>query len=88
MRESMTMFPGPVSKATTWPSVQAAGRYVTFAMPPIFWMHRDFLGWRKRRKSAKGTSGAPWPPAARSRGRKSATVVMPVRSAMTQGSAS
>jgi phosphopantothenoylcysteine synthetase/decarboxylase len=37
--------------------------------------------------SFAGVSGAPCPPAAISRGRKFATVVIPVRSAMTAGSA-
>ena len=52
----------------------------------MFWTARARRRSEKRTKSAKGTSGAPWPPAATSRGRKSATVVMPVRSAMTDGS--
>ena len=46
---------------------------------------RPRVGWANRRWCTRGVSGAPSPPAAMSRGRKSAMVVTPVRSAITAG---
>ena len=60
------------------------GRSVTLAMPPTLTTTR----WTGPPNSAAwnaGTSGAPWPPAATSRLRKSATTVMPQRSATRAG---
>ena len=54
-------------------------------MPPRFSTPRASAGSAKAAWWKKGASGAPSPPAARSRGRKSATVVQPVRSAITRG---
>jgi len=86
IRPSITMFPGPVSNAITRLNEPPAGNHVTFVMPPRFTTRRWRFGCRKHRWWISGVSGAPWPPAARSRGRKSATVSTPVRSAMTDGS--
>ena len=80
------MLAGPVSKARTSAAVQAAGSAVTLAMPPRLSSTRFFVAWRKRQKSSMGTSGAPWPPAARSAGRKSLTTGMRRRSASSAGS--
>src|SRR5713226_7183535 len=49
---------------------------------------RPRSGWRNRRTSAMGTGGAPCPPAATSRARKSLTTRTPTRSAITAGSPS
>ena len=83
---SMTPAPGPVSKARTpsiWPR---GGTTVMLPMPPRFCRPRHSVGDEKSIASAIGTSGAPWPPAATSRTRKSLTTSMPVRSAMTAAS--
>ena len=61
---------------------------VTLAMPPMFRQARVAPARRNSSQSTRGTSGAPSPPAAMSRGRKSATTGSPVRSAMIAGSAS
>ena len=83
---SRRTFAGPVSKPVTAPASSPAGSTVTFAIPPRLRMTRPRLEWANRRWCARGVSGAPSPPAAISRGRKSATVVTPVRSAITAGS--
>ena len=82
----MTMLPGPVSNAITPSNSARGGRNVRLPMPPIFCTMRGFVWSVNSAQSAYGTSGAPSPPAAMSRTRKSATVVMPVRSAMTAAS--
>ena len=79
------MFAGPRSKARTVSSRSVTT--VTFAMPPMFRQARVSPARRNRSQSTRGTSGAPSPPAAMSRGRKSATTGSPVRSAMIAGSA-
>jgi hypothetical protein len=65
-------------------SSAAAGRQVTLPMPPRLTTTRlcalsNAAAWKA------GTSGAPWPPAATSRERRSATTSMPVSSAMVAG---
>ena len=52
-------------------------------MPPRLSRARDSSLERHSHQSTSGTSGAPSPPAAVSRGRKSETTLMPVRSAST-----
>src|SRR2546427_2465754 len=49
-------------------------------MPPMLRSSRPRSACPKRTTSARGTSGAPWPPAATSRERKSLTTRTPTRS--------
>ena len=79
----MSMLPGPVSKAKTSSGAQPAGSTVMFPMPPMFCKSRVRSGVLYNMYSVNGTSGAPWPPAARSATRKSETVTSPVSCAMT-----
>ena len=88
MAPSISIFPGPVSKACTSPSSPPAGRTVTLLIPPMLWTMRERCASPNNTKCTYGARGAPSPPAAMSRGRKSATVMTPVRSAMTLGSPS
>ena len=81
---SSGMLPGALSKATR--SASRSLTSVTLAMPPMFCSARRRPGARNRRWSASGTRGAPSPPAATSRTRKSLTTGQPVRSAMTAAS--
>ncbi len=69
---SSSVLPGPVSKPRTAPS---AGRSVTLAMPPRLTTTRCDPSLPNSAAWNAGTSGAPWPPAATSRLRKSATTV-------------
>jgi len=73
------MFAGPVSNATT-SSARSVGSSVRLAIPPRFRRARDVPS-AKSRWSAKGTSGAPSPPAAMSALRKSSMIGTPVASA-------
>ena len=59
-----------------------AGRTVVLAMLPRLWQAVVRSAAPKSSQSAMGISGAPSPPAAMSRERKSETVRMPVRSAL------
>ena len=71
--------PGPVSKPRT--SGEPAASSVALAMPPMFTTARWRVASRNRAAWNSGANGAPSPPAAMSRRRKSATVSMPVISA-------
>src|SRR5690606_35998751 len=73
---------GPVSKPITSPS---RGSRVRLAMPPRLSTARSSSA-RSTAAWKAGISGAPWPPAATSRRRKSATTHRPVASAITFGS--
>ena len=57
-------------------------------MPPMFCTARHCSACRNSSQSASAVSGAPWPPAATSRGRKLLMVVMPLRSTMMAASVS
>src|SRR5881628_2763936 len=70
----------------TW--VPRRGTQVTFAMPPRLRSSRQRSGCPNSITSASGTRGAPCPPAATSRERKSLTTRTPTRSAITAGSPS
>ena len=69
---SISAFAGPVSKPRTSP---CAGSSVKLAMPPRLSTARSSFASCSSAAWKAGTSGAPWPPAATSRRRKSATVV-------------
>ena len=84
----MTATPGPVSKAIAPSSTPPRGTKVRLAMPPRLSSTRCLLLLEKSSRSAIGTSGAPCPPAATSRARKSLTTRTPNRSASTAGSPS
>ena len=77
-QRSSSTLPGPVSNPRTSPR---RGRSVRLAMPPMLTMTRC-VSPRKSAAWKAGTRGAPWPPAATSRLRKSATTVTPARSAI------
>ena len=79
----MSMLPGPVSNAKTSSGAQPAGSTVMLPMPPIFCKIRVASVLLYNMYSVNGTSGAPWPPAARSATRKSETVTSPVSCAIT-----
>ena len=88
---SMITTPGPVSNARTalrssGDTVDDGGTTVTLPMPPRFCKARHSVAWANSRASAIETSGAPWPPAATSRARKSAITAHPVRSAIREAS--
>src|SRR6266566_1157396 len=85
---SITPTPGPVSNASAPSITPRRGTQVTFAMPPMLRSSRPRCGWPNNITSASGTSGAPCPPAATSRDRKSLTTRAPTRSAITAGSPS
>ena len=85
---SISALPGPVSKASIASHWPPGGTQVTLPMPPMFCTARLSCWSPNNSASPHDASGAPWPPAAMSRGRKSATVVTPSRSAITDGSAS
>ncbi len=76
---SISALAGPVSKPRTAPS---RGIRVRLAMPPRFSTARSSSAAPSMPRWKAGISGAPWPPAATSRRRKSDTVVIPVSSAM------
>ena len=61
--------------------VLAGASHVTLLMPPMFTTAREMDAWRNTASWKAGTRGAPWPPAAMSRRRKSATTSIPVSSA-------
>src|SRR5690606_28232494 len=82
---SISALAGPVSKPRTGP---VAGSRVRLAMPPRLSTARSSPATCSRAACRPGSSGAPWPPAATSRRRRSATTVIPVRSAMVEGSPS
>jgi len=82
---SITVTPGPVSKARTPSLAPFGGTMVTLPMPPMFCSARQSSP-ANNIASAIGTSGAPCPPAATSRTRKSLITSMPVRSAITAAS--
>src|SRR5688572_22240442 len=79
----MSVLPGPVSNAIVGLPPPTSE---TFAMPPMLRSAIRLRDPPKTNSSKKGTSGAPCPPAAMSRGRKSATTSTPVSSAMIDGS--
>src|SRR5437870_1431486 len=85
---SITATPGPVSKATAPAITPRRGTQVTFAIPPRLRSSRPRSGCPNSITSASGTRGAPCPPAATSRERKSLTTRTPTRSAITAGSPS
>src|SRR3989454_3751385 len=85
---SITATPGPVSKATAPSITPRRGTHVMFAIPPRLRSRRARSGCPNSITSARGTSGAPCPPAATSRDRKSLTTRTPTRSAITAGSPS
>src|SRR5690606_2285767 len=85
---SINAFPGPVSNARSAVASPRGGSHVRFAIPPMFWSTRRRPGSEKRSRSTHGTSGAPSPPAAMSRDRKSLTTGIPVRSAIVAASPS
>ena len=74
---------GPVSHAfTAWPSSPTTE---TLAMPPRLSAARGPPGPASHSPSSVLASGAPWPPAATSRARRSETTGRPVRSATHAG---
>ncbi len=81
---SISTLPGPQSKPSTGVSTPRAGSPVRLLIPPTFTTAR---GSSPRNAAAwkAGASGAPWPAAATSRLRKSATTSMPVNSASAAG---
>ena len=80
IQASISIFPGPVSKPRTgWPGI----RRERLAIPPIFKIMRLSLTCASSAWWNAGTSGAPCPPSAISRRRKSPTTLTPVRAAMT-----
>ena len=79
---SSRQFAGPVSKPST---SRPGASIVMFAMPPRLSTTRVAIGAANSAACSAGSSGAPWPPAATSARRKSAIVVMRVRSAITDG---
>jgi hypothetical protein len=86
MQASITIFPGPLSNATTSSNSPPAGIAVIFAIPPRFSSTRPRVFDRNMHQSSIGTSGAPCPPAARSAGLKSLTTGQRIRSATTAAS--
>ena len=68
---------GPAVEAARM--VRPAGRQDTLLMPPMLTTARERVALRKTASWNAGTSGAPCPPAAMSRRRKSATTSMPVQ---------
>ena len=85
---STTATPGPVSKAIAPAVTPRCATHVTLAMPPRLSSSRPRSGSPNSMTSASGTRGAPCPPAATSRARKSLTTRTPTRSASTAGSPS
>ena len=83
---SITATPGPVSNARTPSICPCGGTTVMLPMPPRFCSPRQSDSEEKSIESAMGTSGAPCPPAATSRTRKSLTTSIWVRSAITAAS--
>ena len=88
MIASITATPGPVSNANAPSATPRRGTQVTFAIPPTFSSQRPCCSCPNSMTSASGTSGAPCPPAATSRARKSLTTRTPTRSASTAASPS
>ena len=84
---SIIMLPGPVSQAKM-PDASPCGSAVTLPMPPRLRRTTFLSGSPYRICSEKGTSGAPWPPAAISALRKSDTTHTECSRAMTAGSPS
>jgi hypothetical protein len=76
MPESISIFPGPVSKATMDPLFRE-GRLVILAMPPRFRKALSIVLWVKAARWKIGASGAPSPPEATSVLRKSETTGIP-----------
>ncbi len=60
-RPSMIMFPGPVSKATTFSALPPAGSQVTLAIPPMFWMARGCGRGGTEHNRSKGREVPPAP---------------------------
>ena len=83
---SITAMPGPVSNARTASSWPFGGTTVTLPIPPRFCSPRHSESDENNKASATETNGAPCPPAATSRTRKSLTTSMPRRSAITAAS--
>ena len=79
---SMSVLPGPQSKPDIAPSVRSK---VMFEIPPMFNTPTACPSCANQAWWKKGASGAPWPPAATSRLRKSAITSIPVSSASRAG---